>query len=178
MFLLSLRVTRDRGIGLWEYHGPGQPLAASRKLRALWRFPQQEDTLDLATMMARVHPAARSDVATMIERAFAEGHAAIEFPIDRASDGQPPELAWLVGKATRIATVPPHLVGITYDITTRRIAEARIADLLRRSVAEREAERLQVAPTILRTLGASPRELQAVQIEGTSALPGVSKQQN
>ena len=61
---------------------------------------------------------------------------------------------------------------------TSIVRRQTIADLLRRSVAEREAERLQVAPTILRTLGASPRELQAVQIEGTSALPGVSKQQN
>ncbi len=32
----------------------------------------------------------------------------------------------------------------------------------------------QIAPTILRALGISPRELQAVQIEGTRALPGVS----
>jgi hypothetical protein len=33
----------------------------------------------------------------------------------------------------------------------------------------------QIAPTILRTLGISPDELQAVQIEGTGSLPGVSK---
>jgi hypothetical protein len=32
----------------------------------------------------------------------------------------------------------------------------------------------QIAPTILRTLGISPDELQAVQIEGTSSLPGLS----
>jgi arylsulfatase A-like enzyme len=32
-------------------------------------------------------------------------------------------------------------------------------------------ETTQIAPTILRLLGLSPRELQAVQIEGTKSLP-------
>jgi hypothetical protein len=36
----------------------------------------------------------------------------------------------------------------------------------------------QVAPTILQALGLNPRDLQAVQLEGTSVLPDISLQQN
>jgi arylsulfatase A-like enzyme len=35
----------------------------------------------------------------------------------------------------------------------------------------------QVAPTILKALGLNPRELQAVQLEGTSVLPDLQLQQ-
>jgi hypothetical protein len=34
----------------------------------------------------------------------------------------------------------------------------------------------QVAPTILKALGLNPRDLQAVQLEGTSVLPDISLQ--
>ena len=174
LFLLSLRVTRDRvrlrralieseswlqrtvddgGIGFWEYRGPDQPIIASPKLLALWGIAPEEAALTAEAAMQRVRPEAHADLERMIDRAFAEGHAAIEFPIDRHRPGQPPELAWLEAKATRVSGTPPHLVGITYDITARHIAETRVNDLLHRTVAEREAERLEIARDLHDGLG-------------------------
>ena len=174
LFLLSLRVTHDRvrlsralieseswlqrtvddgGIGFWEYRGAGQPIIASPKLLALLGIAPGETELTPEAALQRIRPEARAELERMIERAFADGHAAIEFPIDRPRPGQALELAWLASKATRVSGKPRHLVGITYDITARRIAESRVNDLLHRTVEEREAERLQIARDLHDGLG-------------------------
>ena len=46
-------------------------------------------------------------------------------------------------------------------------------DAVRPRTSDERVETTQIAPTILRLLGLSPRELQAVQIEGTRVLPGI-----
>jgi arylsulfatase A-like enzyme len=78
-------------------------------------------------------------------------------------------------------------VGVTYSASTKKLAEhggfahddTNVMLLLsnpsfRASTVTGPVETLQIAPTILQALGLNPSSLQAVQLEDTQVLPGVS----
>ena len=74
--------------------------------------------------------------------------------------------------------------GVVYTGGTKKIAEHGGDDpqdrdvplliagpAIKHSVRTQAVETTQIAPTILALLGVNPRELQAVRIQGTEALP-------
>ena len=149
LLLLSLRVAHDRvrlrralieseswlqrtaddgGIGFWEYHGTDQPIVASPKLLALWGIAPGETTLTPEAALQRIRPETLGNLERMIGRAFAEGHAAIEFPIDRPRPGQASELVWLASKATRVSGAPP--IWSASAMISRRDASRRHASTI------------------------------------------------
>jgi arylsulfatase A-like enzyme len=78
-------------------------------------------------------------------------------------------------------------IGVTYSSSTKKLAEhggfahddVNVMLLLsnpsfRASTVTGPVQTLQIAPTILQALGLNPSSLQAVQLEDTQVLPGVS----
>ncbi|TDH59163.1 hypothetical protein E2C06_28715 [Dankookia rubra] len=150
------RTTEGAGIGTWEQPAGSMVLQGSARLNALLGIDPASGPLSVARLEALIPPGTEASLARLLQTARRTGHARAELPILRRRRGLPAEQAWLAMEAhcpEPGGAAPGRLVGIAYDITSRRGAEERAALLLRRTVEQQEAERLRIARDLHDSLG-------------------------
>ena len=153
-----LRQALDAGeMGSWEVDFRAGTLVWDTRQHEIFDRPLDEPPRNIDDFYALVHP----DDVEPIRRAYAEaagqptGHFEVEFRITRG-DG---EVRWIAGQAETIADELGQLVrvvGINYDVTERREAQARLqsfAEELERQVATR-TEQLVRSEEQLRAMAA------------------------
>ena len=145
------------GMGAWEVDFRAGTLVWDARQHEIFDRPLDDPPRSLDEFYALVHP---EDLAP-IRRAYADaagrpiGRFSVEFRITRRNG----EMRWIAGQATTIADETGRLervVGINYDVTERREAEARLqsfAQELEREVASR-TEQLVRSEEQLRAMAA------------------------
>jgi len=163
-----LRLAQEAaGIGTWEVLAPGAEMRWSAQSFALWGFPSQGPQPTGPEALARVHPEDRRRVATELAAALAGAEFRSEFRVQHPqADGGAREV-WLAGLG-RCFPAPGgqgrRLLGVQYDITERKRAEAHSA-LLMREVDHRAKNALAVVQAALRLTKADnqPDYIRAVE---------------
>jgi hypothetical protein len=162
--------------------GPLVSFATDDDVMQLWLSDRSQAAADFAKNYLLTHSAAGNDVngnpitvqASGLKTVYAGAASAAFFGVP-VSDPRHPDIFGIV----------QH--GVVYTGGQGKIAEHGGADHQDRSVPilvvspglvggrviPAPVETTQIAPTILKLLGLSPRELQAVQIEHTAVLPGI-----
>lgn len=141
-----LRVAQEAGeVGTFEWYPLRKELTVSDTYRKLWGIAAGVPVTD-ALLLGLLDPAFRSDSGVHRYGRDRNPLEYTEFPIRRADTG---ERRWLARKGQPV-DVPQHgeprYLGVTFDITDRKMAEARLRDLnesLERTIGNEVAERLK-----------------------------------
>ncbi len=163
-----LRLAQEAaGIGTWEVLAPGVEMRWSAQSFALWGFPPHGPQPTGPEALARVHPQDRRRVAAELAAGMAGAEFRSEFRVlHPQADGGAREV-WLAGLG-RCFPAPGgqgrRLLGVHYDITERKRAEAHSA-LLMREVDHRAKNALAVVQAALRLTKANnqPDYIRAVE---------------
>ncbi len=150
------RATEGAGIGTWEYDPVSRCFTGSAQWHRLWGFDPAMGPTPREALLARVSPEFREAMHAILVTAWESGQGRLEYAIHRPRDGQPAEIVWRVKEAHRLPGVGGRgetLVGISYDITKRRLAEERASRLLHHLVEAQASERLRIARDLHDCLG-------------------------
>jgi PAS domain S-box-containing protein len=140
---LGSEILNNLEAAAWTVDLPGKSFAfVSRHAEQLLGFPAEHWTNNASFWTDRVHPADRDWVAQSYQRAIErrEGHVC-EFRAI-ASDGR---IVWLRERARVIADSegrPSRLIGLTMDITERRLVEEQLTQAERVEAVSKLASRL------------------------------------
>ncbi len=155
-------------LGVWDMDISSGVALVNAQYRALYGLPPLDGPLSRAEWIARIHPDDLDGVlAKAGETIPAGGEFRHEFRIIRADTG---EERWVTtrGRAVGSGPVPTRAVGVSYDITERRLAEERQL-LLAREVDHRAKNVLAVVQAIVKlTRAEDPRHF-ADAVEGRVA---------
>jgi len=181
-----LRLAQEAvGIGTWEWFPASRSLNWSSKMIELWGFDPAAGQPDLQEAMARLHPLDRGRVRREMATAHRSGWLRSEFRINRPRPGAGEEggteTIWII---VRAKLVPPEggpgarLVGVAYDVTERKEAEAH-SEMLAHEVEHRAKNALAVVAGLVRVTSADSHEEYVEVLEariqalaGTMALLG------
>ncbi len=163
-----LRLAQEAaGIGTWEVQEPGVEMRWSSQSFALWGFPPDGPQPTGPEALARVHPQDRRRVTAELDAALAGGEFRSEFRVLHPQPDGGTRQVWLAGLG-RCFPGPGgqgrRLLGVHYEITERKRAEAHSA-LLMREVDHRAKNALAVVQAALRLTKANnqPDYIRAVE---------------
>ncbi len=121
--------------GLWTLEPESGQIWATPFTRALFGLAVEAE-LDLATVMALVHPDDREKVQHAIGEAMRTG---VDSSVDYRIQGPDGELRWISSRGRRedgVEGQPDRLMGVTTDITQSKRNERELAELRERLQAE------------------------------------------
>lgn len=152
-----LRLAQEAaGIGTWEWQQDGET-RLSRRMLELWGFDRDGPQPGVDAVLARIHPDDRRRIRRETKAALDGGVLRTECRVVRPDDaGQRP--IWVMLRASAQCDRPPaRLIGIGYDVTERKQAEAE-AELLAHEVEHRAKNALTVVTGLLRVTQAETVE--------------------
>jgi PAS domain S-box-containing protein len=147
-----LRLAQEAlSIGTWEWQREGG-LHWSSVMMRLWGFGEEEGRPRVAAALRRIHPQDRARVVGELVTARDGGLLRTEFRILRPGPEGETQTVWVVARA-KLLSVPGHgtsrLLGVAYDVTDRKQAEAHAA-MLAHEVEHRAKNALAVVMSLLR----------------------------
>jgi PAS domain S-box-containing protein len=157
------------GLGVFDVDMRSRTGIVNSEFRALYGLPPGEGPLPQAEWLACIHPEDRARLAAIADETFHTGGGySAEYRILRPDSGAE---RWISARGSVVAArdgVPARLVGISQDITERRLEEERQM-LLAREVDHRARNVLAVVQSVVRlTRSEDPKDF-AAAVEGRVA---------
>jgi PAS domain S-box-containing protein len=116
-------------VGSWSWHTETDTFAADAVARGLWGFPA-EGPLTTAMVRGAIHP---DDVLQVQAAAFGASRAGAECNITFRLRRPDAEVRWMRVRARRSETLGPKvIVGVTIDVTERKLVEVALEETERR----------------------------------------------
>jgi len=166
-----LRLAQEAaGIGTWEWEADGET-RLSRRMRELWGYDHDDPQPGAEAFLARIHPEDRARLAAEKQAALQGGLLRSECRVVRPRPDGGEDMIWVMLRASaQRGHGAARLIGIGYDVTDRKQAEADAA-LLAHEVEHRARNALTVVTGMLRVTQAdSVEEFAEVMEERVSAL--------
>ncbi|MBC7433126.1 MAG: PAS domain-containing protein [Rubritepida sp.] len=175
-----LRLAQEAaGIGTWEWRADGET-RLSRRMLELWGFDRDGPQPGAEAFLSRIHPEDRERLQAEKQAALKGGLLRTECRVLRPAatgtgpvpdgtgpvpDGTAQVQAWVMLRASAQAgSAIPSLIGVSYDVTDRKQAEAEAA-LLAHEVEHRARNALTVVVGLLRVTQADSVERYAELVE-------------
>lgn len=166
-----LRLAQEAaGIGTWEWQSGGES-RLSRRMLELWGFDRDGLKPGVEQVLARIHPDDRQRIRRETQVALKGGLLRTECRVVRPEPAGGETVIWVMLRASAQHDGPcARLIGIGYDVSERKQAEAEAA-LLAHEVEHRARNALTVVIGLLRvTQAVSPEQFAEVMEQRVSAL--------
>ena len=131
------------GAGFWTMDAETGAIWVTPKLTELFGL-KPDDVVDMATILGIVHPEDRELLQKAVDRMMQGEAARVEYRIVPSND----TTRWVVSSGNRHAFAVDNrsfLMGITFDITERRMNEEALRSLSARLIDAQEEERRRIA---------------------------------